>query len=207
MKWTSKITCVVVFLTSLLLIFAMGRTNVRHYKNIKKSIEDIYKDRLVVNGMVYDLASLLHKKEIAVISSDKDFFDRTNSSINLQIDEIIKEFKETYLTNFEEKTLLRFESGSKELQSVEGKMIFEKGEEINPLIAKRILSLLESLKVDLKTLSGIQLSEGKRKLQVSDKAVEAMELNQTIENYSILVIGLMILIVLLLPLPKKFDFK
>lgn len=199
MNWTSKITCIVVFLCSLLLIFAMGRTNIRHYKQVKNSIEDIYKDRLIVNAMVFDLAMLLSKKEVAIVSSNKDYFNRTNSSVNIQIKEIIKDFKQTYLTNLEEETLLRFEVGVNELSRVEKRIIFESNGKINQFVFNKLVSLIESLKVDLKTLSGIQLLEGKRKLKRSDEAVEAMELNQKIENYSLLAIGVLIMVILLLP--------
>ena len=201
-NWTSRAICVAVFLASLLLIFAMGRTNVRHFVNVKSSIEDIYKDRLVVNGMVFDLASLIHKKEAALLTSDRDFFGRTNSSINLQGEEIITEFKETYLTQIEEKTLLRFEQGVLELVELEKDADFIKSIDGDSALRRKSLDIVQSLKIDLKTLSGIQLSEGKRKLQLSDKAVKTMEFNQSIENYSMLVIGILILIVLLVPMPK-----
>ena len=68
--------------------------------------------------------------------------------------------------------------------------------------SQEIQGQISSLQIDLRTLLDIQLSEGKRKLNLSGKAVEAMDLNQTIENYSILIIGLLILGILLIPQPK-----
>lgn len=202
MKWTSKITCIVVFLSSLLLIFAMGRTNVRHFKEVQSSIEGIYKDRLVVNALIFELSSLLHKKQIAITANDESFFGRINASTNLQIEEYLREFRETYLTEFEEKTLNRFEEGLKQLYSLEKKVTnTNKNITILPF-SQEIQGQISSLQIDLRTLLDIQLSEGKRKLNLSGKAVEAMDLNQTIENYSILIIGLLILGILLIPQPK-----
>lgn len=198
MKWSSKITCIIVFLTSLLLIFSMGRVNVRYFSEVKKSVEDIYKDRLVVNGMIIELQQLLHQKELAIVSEDSLFWERTNSSINLQLEELIREFRETYLTNLESETLDRFSSGIKKLKDLEGKVFFE-NKKMNDFIKKSLLENLSSLKIDLKTLSSIQLAEGKRKLYISDKAVEEMKLHQTIENYAILVIGILIIITILIP--------
>lgn len=198
MKWSSKITCIIVFLTSLLLIFSMGRVNVRNFSEVKKSVEDIYKDRLVVNGMIIELQQLLHQKELAIVSEDPLFWERTNSSINLQLEELIREFRETYLTNLESETLDRFSSGIKKLKGLEGKVFFE-NKKMNDFIKKSLLENLSSLKIDLKTLSSIQLAEGKRKLYISDKAVEEMKLHQTIENYAILVIGILIIITILIP--------
>ena len=198
MKWSSKITCIIVFLTSLLLIFSMGRVNVRYFSEVKKSVEDIYKDRLVVNGMIIELQQLLHQKELAIVSEDSLFWERTNSSINLQLEELIREFRETYLTSLESETLDRFSSGIKKLKDLEGKVFFE-NKKMNDFIKKSLLENLSSLKIDLKTLSSIQLAEGKRKLYISDKAVEEMKLHQTIENYAILVIGILIIITILIP--------
>lgn len=198
MKWSSKITCIIVFLTSLLLIFSMGRVNVRYFSEVKKSVEDIYKDRLVVNGMIIEIQQLLHQKELAIVSEDLLFWERTNSSINLQLEELIREFRETYLTNLESETLDRFSSGIKKLKDLEGKVFFE-NKKMNDFIKKSLLENLSSLKIDLKTLSSIQLAEGKRKLYISDKAVEEMKLHQTIENYAILVIGILIIITILIP--------
>ena len=119
MNWAAKFTCIAVFLTSMLLIFAMGRTNVRHFKNVNRSIEEIYKDRLVVNGMIFELGGLLHKKELALVTNDSLFFDRDNKSINLLINDIIKNFKETYLTEREAQTLKNFEVDTNKLQKLE----------------------------------------------------------------------------------------
>ena len=198
MNWAAKFTCIAVFLTSMLLIFAMGRTNVRHFKNVNRSIEEIYKDRLVVNGMIFELGGLLHKKELALATNDSLFFDRDNKSINLLINDIIKNFKETYLTDREAQTLKNFEVDTNKLQKLE--------QNLNVTSDKtKILSIIESLKLDLKTLSEIQLSEGRRKLASSDKAVDALETNQSIEQYSMMIIGFLIVLVLLLPVPKQVD--
>ena len=102
------------------------------------------------------------------------------------------------MTNLESETLDRFSSGIKKLKDLEGKVFFE-NKKMNDFIKKSLLENLSSLKIDLKTLSSIQLAEGKRKLYISDKAVEEMKLHQTIENYAILVIGILIIITILIP--------
>lgn len=203
MSWSSKGACIVVFLTSLLLIFAMGRTNVANFSHVKTSIKEIYEDRLVVKKMIYDLSRLLHQKELAVVTSDMAFFERTNDSLNLQIQDLIKEFKQTYLTDYERGTLSRFESGITELQTMESEIVAGSDGKIADYIASNLTSHIDSLYVDLNTLSQIQLAEGKRKLAVSEKAVEAMKMNQSIEHYSLIVIGILIFIVILLPLPGR----
>lgn len=180
----------------------MGRSNLKNYSKVKASIETIYKDRLIVNGFIIDLTNLLHKKELAIVGNDKLFFERSNESVNEQIESIISAFKETYLTDKEEKTLLRFESGIKKLAATEAKSEFNEKLEAGSRDSIGELKMIESLKTDLKTLASIQLAEGKRKLLTSEKAVDNMNMFQSLEDYMVIIISILIFVVILIPRPK-----
>ena len=203
MSITSKAACVIVFLTSILLIFTMGRTNQRHFAELHNSIEEIYKDRLVVKGMIYDMASILHKKEIGLLSTPKIFFEVNNPALRNEMDELLVEYRKTYLTDREETTLMNFEKGVKDLRKVEDAIIYNNNDSISMEFASKYSLLLDSLATDLRSLSRIQLSEGKRKLNVGDRAIEMMNTNQQFENYAIALIGFLILVVILWPKSKS----
>lgn len=96
MNITSKIICTMVILCSCVLIFLTGRTNVRNFEKVHTSIEEIYKDRLVVKGLIFDLSSLLHRKELAIVSGDQTFYVNTNESTNSQMAEHLSAFRSTY---------------------------------------------------------------------------------------------------------------
>ncbi len=203
MSLTSKITCVAILLCSLLLIVATGRVNIRNFEKVQHSIEEIYKDRLVVKGLIFELSSLLNRKEIAIISGDQNFFNRTNESINSQIADHLQAFRETYLTTNEEVTLNRFSEGIKNLESIEKKMNLLDGVVLTRVESSELKSRIKSLQDDLRTLSSIQLSEGERKLRTSERAVKSMHEFESIENYAVLTLGFLILVFILVPGSRK----
>lgn len=63
-------------------------------------------------------------------------------------------------------------------------------------------SIIKSLQLNLKTLSGIQIQEGKRKLDISSKAVKSMYQYDSFENYAMIILAILMVIVLFIPKPK-----
>ncbi len=203
MSLASKITCVSVLIGSFLLILATGRVNIRNFEKIQHSIEEIYKDRLVVKGLIFKLSSLLHEKEVALLSNNKSFFVSNNGNINDQIDQHLKDFRATKLTTQEELTLNQFSRGTKKLQKLEKQLSLESENWLTPENSRNLISQIETLRAKLKILSSIQLSEGERKLTNSEKAVESMNQFESIENYAMLFLSLLIAAFIFAPGPKK----
>jgi hypothetical protein len=203
MSLASKITCVSVLIGSFLLILATGRVNIRNFEKVQHSIEEIYKDRLVVKGLIFKLSSLLHEKEVALLSGNKSFFASDNNAINEQIDQHLKDFRATELTTQEELTLNQFSRGITALQNLEKQMTLESENWLTPKDSKNLMSQIETLRAKLKILSNIQLSEGERKLSNSEKAVESMNQFESIENYAMLFLCLLIAAFIFVPGPNK----
>ena len=169
MTLTSKFVFVFGLLCAFLLILFSGQANVRHFEKIQSSIEEIYEDRLVVKGIIFELSSLLHQKEIANISGDKSFYTGTNASVNAQIADHLRDFRATKLTPDEEKTLNRFSADFKELYASEEAFDLSDGDELTQTEANTLSNQLKSLHEDLKILADIQLSQGRLKMIVSTK--------------------------------------
>ena len=202
MSISNKITSFFVLLASFLLILATGRTNVRNFKNIQNSIQEIYKDRLVVKGVIFELSTLLHKKELANISNSVGFYTTYNNSVNEKIKKSIAEFKATELTPDEERTLREFSNDIDTLIDIEKNFNFSGGQKINLSDLEKHTSIIKSLQLNLKTLSGIQIQEGKRKLDISSKAVKSMYQYDSFENYAMIILAILMVIVLFIPKPK-----
>lgn len=205
MSWASKGLCTVVFLTSLALVYAMSETNLNSFNNVKNSIEEIYEDRLVVNGMIYELAGFLHAKEVALASQDYDFFANQNTKINKQAFVIIDAFKKTYLTDFEAFTLEHFETGLHELVALEQEISFSDNRPIDTDAIATLMIDLKELNRDLDKLSEIQLAEGKNKLAISKKAAESMDTYRSLEKYFLIITAVLIFIIILLPSSQAKD--
>ena len=195
MTLTSKFVFVFGLLCAFLLILFSGQANVRHFEKIQSSIEEIYEDRLVVKGIIFELSSLLHQKEIANISGDKSFYTGTNASVNAQIADHLRDFRATKLTPDEEKTLNRFSADFKELYASEEAFDLSDGDELT--------NQLKSLHEDLKILADIQLSQGRLKMIVSTKTSDKMNTFARVENYMLVIIlVLLLVIVFFVPRPK-----
>ncbi|WP_269518553.1 MCP four helix bundle domain-containing protein [Alteromonas sp. BMJM2] len=205
MSWASKGLCTVVFLTSLALVYAMGETNLNSFNNVKDSIEEIYEDRLVVNGMIYELAGFLHEKEVALASQNYTFFTSENEKVNKQAFAIINAFKKTYLTDIEAFTLNHFETSFHELAALEKGVSFAEEPPVDTAAIATLLLDLKALNSDLDKLSDIQLAEGKNKLAISKNAAEAMETYRSLEKYFLIITAVLIFIIILLPSSKEKD--
>jgi len=196
--WALGLLCVFLF------VLLTGRTNLRNFEKVQDSIEEIYEDRLVVKGLIFELASLLHRKEIANVSRDRAFYEHLNESVDTQIAGHLQAFRETKLTPLEEKTLDQFADNVAELQAMESELDLAKGIDLSPVDEQRLAAQIAGLHEDLKALSEIQLSEGKRRLGVSDKAVESMNTFARIENYMMLICAIVLLaLVFVVPKPRE----
>ena len=203
MTLTNKIICISVLIGSFLLILATGRVNIRNFEKVQHSIEEIYQDRLVVKGLIFKLSSLLHQKEIAIVTNDKNFFGPTNESINQKISKHLKDFRATKLTTEEELTLNEFSRGIGTLEASEKEIDLKNEANLSENKSNRLTEQIAALQMNLKTLSNIQLSEGERKLSNSEKAVQSMYRFESIENYAMLFLGLLVLVFIFVPGPTK----
>jgi hypothetical protein len=192
-----------VLFASFSMIFATGKTNIRNYENVQESIEGIYKDRLVVKGLIYNLASLLHEKELALASKDVTFFDKKNSLVNKEISKNLEDFRETKLTEKEASTLNSFSKSIDQLKIIEREENLSADGALNAETSQKLKSRIESLKEKLKVLSNIQLKEGQQKLKVGSYAVEQMNELALIETIGLIFIGLMMIAIIFIPGPNK----
>jgi hypothetical protein len=185
--WALGLLCVFLF------VLLTGRTNLRNFEKVRDSIEEIYEDRLVVKGLIFELSSLLHRKEIANISRDQAFYRHLNESVNTQIAKHLEEFRATKLTLLEEKTLDHLAASIDELKVLENELGLAEDFDLSSVEERQLADRIASLNEDLRTLSKIQLAEGRRRVGISDKAVESMNTFARIENYMMLLCAVVML--------------
>ena len=111
MSVINKIMWTAGMLFAIALILMTGQINKRNFQKIQNSIEGIYKDRLVVKGLIFDLSTSLYQKEMALVKKDNEFFAKENNEINEAVMQHIADFKATKLTPNEDATLRKFEDG------------------------------------------------------------------------------------------------
>lgn len=190
--WIAGLLCAIIF------ILVTGQINKRNYEKIQSSIEEIYKDRLVVKGLIYDLSSNLYLKKIALVSNDKSFFSSENDNKNLKVEEDLIAFRATKLTPLEDETLRKFSLGFNKLIESEKKYDLKGKASISKDDAIILTAQIEELLKNLDTLAGIQLEEGKKKVERSGSAVVTMNFFEKVENYFLLILAILILIIMFL---------
>ncbi len=179
-------------------ILATNRIDQANFNKVEDSIVTIYEDRLVVKDLIFKIGSLLEEKRMALATSDTAFFRQRNAVVNAEIDHLLRLFRETRLTEAEDRTLTSFGKQMENLQTDETELG-------NPgtLMATNELGIqLDILKRQIQTLSEIQLSEGKRQLLIGSQAIQSSKLLLQVELIVLIVLALGIQF-LVLPKPRK----
>ena len=178
------------FFAGLLLVFfvilATYRIDQANFDKVEDSIITIYEDRLVVKDLIFKIADLLDEKRMALATSDTAFFQRRNAVVDAQIGQLLRLFRETRLTENEERTLTAFGEQIEQLQAAEAEMA-------NPATnpdRDELSTRLEVLKGQARTLSDIQLSEGKRQLLIGSRAIRSSKLLMQVELIVLIVLAL-----------------
>lgn len=96
-KWTLGILLVFILIATTNLI---DRNN---FLQVKESVETIYQDRLIAKDLILDMYKAVQEKEIALITSDANFFRSRNNVLNQEVKQLLESFEHTKLTENEER--------------------------------------------------------------------------------------------------------
>jgi hypothetical protein len=181
LKWSIVLSFVI------LIIITTNFIDQNNYDRVKKSMNTIYNDRLVVNDIIFELNLILQKKEMAVIENDSLFFEQQNPKLNQEITGLLKRFNETVLVPKEAKQLNAFETNLETLYRLES-VDFNHNE--NAIELQQQLNRMEST---LHKLSKIQLEEGRRQLFLGKKAVASIDLYTKMEVFLLIILAILLL--------------
>ncbi|CAN0603136.1 unnamed protein product, partial [Ectocarpus sp. 12 AP-2014] len=59
-----RISVGLVLAIAFLLVLGSNRLNKRHFSTIQNTVNSVYKDRVVVQNLIYELSTTFHKKEL-----------------------------------------------------------------------------------------------------------------------------------------------
>lgn len=88
-KWTLGILLVFILIATTNLI---DRNN---FLQVKESVETIYQDRLIAKDLILDMYKAVQEKEIALITSDANFFRSRNNVLNQEVKQLLERFEHT----------------------------------------------------------------------------------------------------------------
>ncbi|MTI38944.1 MCP four helix bundle domain-containing protein [Fulvivirga lutimaris] len=186
---------------SILLVFVIVLTtnliDKDNFKRLRNSIATIYEDRLIASDLIFEMSSLIQKKQMALITSDSVFITEQNSKINKDIRGIIEKYEQTKITP-EERT--SFDSFKNHFENLTNQEV----EYINTGFAsnKDLLNSINGLNNDLYNLSKVQLKEGKKQMSFSQKTMDTIELFTQVEIIFLVAMAILIQVIILYK-PKK----
>lgn len=199
MTFYDKIKWVLGILIVFVLIISTNLVDRNNFETVKNSVETIYKDRLIAKDLIYKIHKSLSKKEIALVTEDKNFFVGSNKLENKEISELIFSFEKTKLTKEEEKTFKELKENFQKQINLEADILINKFQKKENL-RKNLLDIKENLH----ELSQIQISEGNKQLSISKKAFDTVDLFTQIEIYLLIFLAITIQIIVMYN-PKKYN--
>ncbi len=186
MKWILGIFLV------FFLIVATNLIDRDNFIRVKDSIVTIYEDRLVAQGLILDLSTLIREKELAIAVSDAAFFEERNTAVNSEIDGLIARYAATRLTDHEKNVFNRLQANLKSLNNLESSPGLLQSD--NSSNYKVQIGLIGQ---NLKELSEIQIEEGRNQTLLSKEVIKTVELYTRLEIYLLIFLAVLVQILII----------
>lgn len=175
-----------------LLILATNLIDQKSFEEVQESIETIYEDRLVAQDIVFDISTLIQKKDMANASLNQHFFTFENKTVNAEIDQLFTKYNSTKLTDEERiifEKMKKALSALAEIETVSG--------DFTPTIQNSLEAQFKLIKQDINRLKEIQLEEGKRALDKSKKAVQSSQLFTQMEIWGLIILAIIFQLIII----------
>lgn len=193
-----KIKWILGVLIIFVLIITTNLIDKDNFTRVKDTAITIYEDRLIAKDLIFKVSNKINTKEVAIVSSDLDFFKHENSSVNKEIDQLLFSFEQTNLTTEESYVFNNLKEQISALTKLENANL----NDVNSANRKNYLNIILQIKKSLKNLSEIQIREGGRLMSVSKKALSTIELFTQIEIYFLVFLAVIVQIIIIYN-PKK----
>ncbi|MEQ9306452.1 MAG: MCP four helix bundle domain-containing protein, partial [Marinoscillum sp.] len=175
-----------------ILMLGTNMLDTQHANELKSSFSSFYKDRLLVEGYIYEMSGLMHQKEMnlksANISNNADWKDK-NGSINSSMNSLMEDYEKTKLTELE---VLHFDNLRQEFAQLTSLEQQASPNLHNAGLMKEISAQYHQISMSLDNLSQIQISEGQNILNNSNRIFASEYLTSQLEFGVLIIIGLIL---------------
>ncbi|AGC78704.1 chemoreceptor-like protein with four helix bundle sensory module [Nonlabens dokdonensis] len=194
-KWSIGLLLVVA------LIVATNFIDRNNYQRIQDSVASIYEDRLIAKDYLFDIQLEIHQKELLLAQGNDSLYITQQTASQEKISNLVDGFSKTKLTREEKRVFDDFE---KEIASLFALETAYSTNAENLQGSTRLSSQIDKIDYNLHQLADIQITEGKRQMQVGKKAMESVDLLTQLEIWIVVIIAIIIQIVILYsPKPKE----
>lgn len=201
MNFYDKVKWILGILMVFVLIITTNLLDRNNFIRVKDSVVSIYEDRLIANDLIFEITNSIKQKEIAIVTSNADFFKLTNESENKNIEFSIERYEKTKLTSEERLVFDQFKANIDKLKIKESQFVQNGMDD-----KSNLLKLLFEIDENLHDLNKIQLNEGRRQMSISQKAIDTVELFTQIEIYLLVFLAIVVQVIVMYN-PKKEKSK
>jgi hypothetical protein len=195
MKWTYVLgqkmrvaSAVVVFLLLLLLTHVIDRKN---FSTLHESFTAVYKDRLLAETYIYDMAEEISAKRMALFENPYQQIKEKRTIANNRIKNLISDFRETTLTDEEASVFRAFVQQFETLDNMEQRFVAA-NDPSDGRSLDQMEQQYEKINDELSRLSKIQLKEGQKLMAASNTVMASSHLNSQTEVAILILAALVI---------------
>lgn len=189
-----------------LLILGSNRMDKKNYAEINKTVNSVYKDRVVVQGYIYELDNIFHRKELRLLDG-KTAVD--NTAENEKVAQLLTDFAATELTVKESALLNQLNDQFDELKKLEREREAASGVAATEEARAVIVGLFHRIEKSLDGLTEVQIDQGNRLTIFSQKSMDMITMLSNIEVTFMVLIAILILILVFYPskAPKEVPLE
>jgi len=192
-----RISVGLILAIAFLLILGSNRLDKRHFETIQNTVNSVYKDRVVVQNLIYEASTIFHKKELRYILGNQDV-DARNTE-NEKVAQILEDFRKTELTSKEYNLLIQLSDDFEELLTIEGNVFKSSGTDQEK---SEVIAAIKIIERELDGLAKIQLEESEQLTQLSNKSLGINTLLSRMELGFMIVIGITMMALIFYPVKK-----
>lgn len=193
-----RISVGLILAIAFLLVLGSNRLDKQHFSTIQNTVNSVYKDRVVVQNLIYEASTIFHKKEL------RYSLDKTNPAVhateNQKLENILVEFRQTELTSKEYNLLLELTASFEEFLPLENHLTNTAMTEPKKIA---ILAAINAMEQQLHGLGKIQLEESEHLTELSNKSLDMNILMSRLELGFMAGIGITMMALIFYPLKKK----
>lgn len=179
-----------------LLVLGSNRLDQRHLSTIQTTLNSVYKDRVVVQDIIYQLTSIVHTKELRILHLGNL---KNSASENQKIKVLLSDFEATELTSKESKLLDELKVQFSTLRELENTMAITAAE-TSDNTTRLAGHTFEQIQEKLDGLSQIQLQQSGQLTQLSNKSFLMHNLFSKLEVAFLVIIGIALMALIVYPL-------
>ena len=181
-----------------LLVLGSNRLDKKHFSTVHNTVNSVYKDRVVVQDLIYQLNNIFYEKELS-FALESDF--SVTTSENKKVEQLLLNFGSTKLTKNENHRLNELNTQFEKIRKLENQVL-QSADNSKVGLAVVAIRTLDEMERNLDVLAEIQLEESNQLTELSNKSLDMNILLSNLEVAFLVIIGIFIIVLIFYPIGK-----